>query len=260
MRILFFALMFVTALLGKSQNLQDFTYLKDKAGDHTYVGVSGSKVFLKNPNMPDTSVWSASGVVLDVNLRTYNFDKWGMSYQWDYKLLFDLVFLTKQMVDGKSRGQRTLGSTVSGGIAGWHQWTWNVVANSKLNVGAGLALNDYFVGTSYMDKATQKLRTPEPQGWYLSGGPALSATYGINEVFVLHAKCSYTLAFSRPVSITYAEENNGYPKPHFLGATATLLTKWGLFAEAQYCGLWNRGDIPGNPRRTDLKLGFNFVL
>jgi hypothetical protein len=250
----------LVAYTGKSQKLEDFVYLKDKAGGNSYVGVSVDHAFLLNANMPDTSVWRASGYLLDVNLKKYNFEKWGVNYQWDYKLLFDLVFLTKQMVDRKSNGGRTYGSTVSGGIAGWHQWTWNAIARQRLNVGVGIALNDYFVGTTYFDKKEQKARTPEPQGWYLSGGTALSFSYLLNSSFVLHGKCSYVAAFSRPVSITYAEENNDYPMPHFVGASAILLSKWGLFAEFQFCGLINRGAIPGNPSRTDLKLGFNFVL
>lgn len=244
----------------KSQEIANFTYLKDQAGDELYLGVSADYVYLTNPKMPDTTSWNTSGFVLDVNLRKYSFRRGGVNYQWDYKLLFDLIFLTKQMVDVKSRGQRTLGSTVSGGITGWHQWTWNIMGGKKWNTGFGIALNDYFVGTSYYDKKQNKLVTPEPQGWYLATGPAFSGSYLISNSFLLHGKFSYVMSYSRPISITYADVQSGYPKPHFAGLNLTLLTKWGLFAEAQFCKLINRGNIPNAANRSDVKLGFNFVL
>jgi hypothetical protein len=202
---------------------------------------------------------NTSGFVLDVNMRKYSFRRGGVNYQWDYKLLFDLIFLTKQMVDGKSRGQRTLGSTVSVALPD-ASMDLEYLGWKKMNAGAGLALNDYFVGTSYYDKKTNTVITPEPQGWYLTAGPALSGSYLINNSLLLHGKFSYVASYSRPVSITYADVQSGYPKPHFAGTTLTLLTKWGLFAEAQFCQLINRGNIPNTANRSDVKLGFNFVL
>jgi len=38
------------------------------------------------------------------------------------------------------------------------------------------------------------------------------------------------------------------------------MSKWGLFMEGQFVQLINRGNLPNQTRRLDLKLGFAFVL
>lgn len=100
----------------------------------------------------------------------------------------------------------------------------------------------------------------EPQGWQIGAGPAMGFARQLSPAFLLMGSGSYVLNFSRSVSVTYAKEDNSYPKPHMFHTQLTLMSKWGLFAEAQFVQLINRGNIPNNTRRLDLKLGFAFVL
>ncbi len=255
--IIFICLLLPIMCMG--QTLNDFKYLGDKYGGDSYIGVSFSYATLMNNAAPRPEKHHLSAPLLEIEFNRITFDKGKVTYRTDYKLITDLLFITGKMINRKSNGNNSEGSAVGCGIIGWHNFGWNVVAKPKLCIAPGFAINDYFVGSSYVYAPSSDLVTQEPQGWYIATGPALFTHHYINRLFLLHLHSAYTFAFARPISITYAVANDSYPKPEFFHFDATLMTRWGIFAEAQYTRLINKGNIPNQTQRIDLKLGFSFV-
>lgn len=246
-------------LYSNGQSLEEFKYLKDKYGGEGYLNVSGSFTFLSNKAAPGPSAHEKNGIVLDVVYNHIGFTKGFFNYRFDHKLITDILFLADKVVDRKASVDRAEGSSVSTGVIGWHGMGWNAIAKPKFCLAPGFAIDDYFFGASYKD-SSGALHTPEPQGWYITAGPALFTHIALKKWLILQTSAAYDFAFARPVSITYAEVNDSYPKPQFFHVAATLMTPWGIFGEVQYTTIVNTGNLPNATDRLDLKLGFSFVL
>lgn len=253
-------LLVIIQLLVRAQ-LRDFTYLKDPIEGMIFLGASASFATVSNNDVPHTPTGhSLSGILLDLQVLRPSFKKNGYNYRWDYKLIPDLIFLGNRVADRKGTANRQEESTITGGVIGWHSFAWNIISNKRWSMGAGFCTNDYIIGTTYNDTVNKELITPEPQGWYLSAGPSVVAAFALNRTFILYGSIMYAMSFSRPVSISYADVEGGYPRPHVVHANTMLLSKWGVFIETQWVQLINRGHLPNAVKRIELKLGFNFEL
>jgi hypothetical protein len=244
-----------------AQSLKKFTYLKDKFEDEGYIMVSGALVKLSNNKAPyQPEVHSQTVPFIDIYFLKPRFSSGGLNRRVDYKLMTDIFWLFKTITEkDESKLYASVSSTISGGLIGWHMFHWNVIAKEKQCVSLGFSLNDYFIGAIYQDSLGQA-SLQEPQGWQIGVGPALGFTQQLSNEFVLMASSAYVVNVLRPVSISYAKEDNSYPKPHVWHGNITLMSKWGVFTEMQITQLINRGNIPNSTRRIDLKLGFAFVL
>jgi hypothetical protein len=260
MRALCVGLLLLGPLWAMAQDLKSFTYLGDVYQKEDYLSVSILRTQLWNPAAPDDPSIHARGVnFLDAYYHRPNFEKWGLNRRVDYKLLPDMFWLFKTITEKDEREMYAkAGSSITGGIIGWHSWNWNVRVRSRSCVQAGFALNDYFIGAIYQKSGGIVLN--EPQGWQIGAGPSGGYTCLLSKNFLLTGTCQYILSFAKPVDVSYAKADNNYPKPHFWHTQITLMSKWGGFAEVQYVRLLNRGNLPNSTQRLDLKLGFAFVL
>jgi hypothetical protein len=258
----FLALFLCLALMGRAQDLSSFQYLKDKFQKEEYLAFSLMRTQLFNPAAPDDPSLHAKGVnFLDLYYFRPNCEKWGLNRRVDYKLLTDMAWLFKTITEkDESQMYARVGSSITGGIIGWHSWNWNLQAKPKTCIGAGLSINDYFIGAIYQNKEKNGIILQEPQGWQIAAGPSGSISHLLNESFMLMGSASYVASFAKPVDVSYAKADNKYPKPHFAHAQVTLMSKWGFFAETQYVRLINRGANRNSTQRVDVKLGFALVL
>ncbi len=249
-------------LNSKAQTLKDFTYLKDRFHLESYLNFSAMLANIDNPAAPvNREAHKQSVPFIDLYYLQPNFNKGGLNRRIDYKLLPDIFWLFKQITEKDERKlYASQGSTISGGIIGWHYWTWNILASNQRCINLGFSISDYFIGAIYLDSAQSKIILHEPQGWQIGAGPTAGISQRLNNSFILLGSAAYVPSFLKPVNVSYAKYDDAYPKPHFMHANLTLLSKWGLFAEAQYVQLINKGNLPNSTRRLDLKLGFAFVL
>jgi hypothetical protein len=126
----------------------------------------------------------------------------------------------------------------------------------------GFNLNDYIIGSTYIYTDAQGVKqtpiTTEPQGYYWGGGPSLFFDYALSEKLVLQTFAAYSLAFWGPVSLSYAQEDKSYPKPHFLHLNAEIQTSFHLYGGVDFTSLINRGDLPNDTKRIDFIVGYRF--
>lgn len=178
------------------------------------------------------------------------------------KTIGDAIFiLGKEITTGKG-AERSETSTVTTGLIGWTSWGWNVIDRPKSSFALGFNLNDYIIGATYIytDPFGQPLSpvTTEPQGYYWAGGPSFFFDYQISEKLNLQSFASYSLAFWRPVSLSYAVEDKSYAKPHFVQFNVELHTPFHLYGGVDFTSLINRGDLPNSTKRFDLLVGYQF--
>ncbi len=250
------------AFISKTQSLKEFTYLKDRYHLESYFNFSAMLANIDNPAAPNNrQAHKQSVLFIDLYYLKPNFNKGGLNRRSDYKLLPDIFWLFKQITEkDESKLNASQGSSISGGIIGWHQWTWNLTAKPQQCISIGLTISDYFIGSIYLDSTQSKIVLHEPQGWQIGAGPVIGISQRLSNSFILIGSTAYVPSFLKPVSVSYAKEDENYPKPHFLHLNLTLMSKWGLFAEGQLVQLINNGNLPNTTRRLDLKLGFAFVL
>jgi len=244
-----------------SQDLKSFTYLGDVHQKEDYLNVSLLRCQMFNPAAPDDPDMHAKGVnFLDVYYHRPDFTKGGLNRRIDYKLLPDMFWLFKTITEkDETELNAKVGSSITGGLIGWHSWNWNLRTRDRTCLQAGFAINDYFIGALYR-KPGGGIILNEPQGWQIGAGPSAGITHLLTKNFMLTATSQYIASFAKPVDVSYAKADKKYPKPHFLHSQVTLMSKWGAFAELQYVRLINRGNQPNATQRLDIKLGFAFVL
>ncbi|MCA0427138.1 MAG: hypothetical protein LCH37_06850 [Bacteroidetes bacterium] len=263
MKKLLFLLLSMSGIISQlqGQNLPDFKYLGDTYQKESYLNFSGMYVQLLNPAAPDDPALHAKGIFfVDLYYLRPSFEKGGLNRRVDYKLIPDLFWLMKTITEKDPRQMyANIGSTISGGLIGWHSWKWNLVAKPKTCISLGFAVNDYFIGAIYKDSSAG-IRLHEPQGWQIGAGPAMGFSKALSKNFVLMGSGAYVINLFKPVDISYAKSDDAYPKPHMAHLELTLMSKTGLFLETQFVGLINQGNLPNSSMRTDFKLGFAFVL
>lgn len=249
----------VVAHFTDAQSLKEFKYLGDPYDNELYLNVCGTFTLLRNNAAPYPEAHKFNAFSMDISGRNVTWEKGKPHYTMNYKLLPDLLFLTGKMINRKSSGNRTEGSSVSTGIGGWHRWAWNIAVREKQCVSLGFALNDYFIGNSYRD-SSKNLHTYEPQGWWISSGPVVMYHRLLHKHLLLHSLVNYNFGFLKGVDITYAEKDPSYPKPHFFHIQSEIISSIGIFAGFDYTRVINRGNKQGKVQRLDFLLGYKFVL
>ncbi len=249
------------SILGMTQTLDKFTYLKDRFHQEEYLNFSFMLANLDNPAAPNNRALHKQSVpFIDLYFLKPDFSKGGLNRRSDYKLIPDMFWLFKQITEkDEKKLYANQGSSITGGIIGWHHWSWNIIAKPQHCIGLGINLSDYFIGSIYQGE-NNDIVLHEPQGWQIGLGPVITMSNRINNTFVLISSAAYVPSLLKPVDVSYAKADDAYPKPHFLHGNITLMSKWGLFMEGQFVQLINRGNLPNQTRRLDLKLGFAFVL
>ena len=241
-----------------------FKYLGDDYTGEMYLGTSATYSFLSNNEAPNPELHKLKGFSAKVDLRSTPWELGTVKYFMQYKLLGDLALIVdNQINDDGSAYYRQVSSSITNGLLGWHSFGWTFISNPRMSIALGANINDYFFGATYkVDSLPQSgnLASPEPQGYYFAAGPSVLADIKLNNYLLLHLHGAYSFSYWRAVSLSYASEDDSYPKPHFYQITTELMSPWGVFLGMDYNTLVNRGDLPNNTRRLDFQLGFRWVL
>lgn len=258
-----FILSFVFSLSLSAQSLESFKNGKDEFYDgFGHWGFSLSISNLSNPAAPNPDAHSMTGLTLKIDYKKYSFEKGSRHMFFQNKTIGDLLFILGSEISSGKGAERSESSTISTGLIGWTSWGWNLVGKEKASVALGFNLNDYIIGSTYIYSDSQgQLQSPlttEPQGYYWGGGPSLFFDYAISEKLVLQTFAAYSLAFWRPVSLSYAQEDKSYPKPNFLHLNAEIQTSFHLYGGVDFTSLINRGDLPNDTKRVDIIIGYRF--
>mgnify|MGYP005840410385 CR=1 FL=1 len=251
------------AFAAKAQNLDEFNYLGYPYQGESYLSVAGSYSRLKNNAAPNPDIHNQAGWTIYLDYKEADFTQGKMRYTLKYKLLGDMIFLVDAALDDSREILREKESTISNGLLGWHSFIFNINGSSPQSFGIGFHLNDYFLGSTVTDANAVTANTRvslEPQGYYWTAGP--SASYVLRPIpfLIVEGSASYSFPYWRSNSLSYAEKDHSYPKPHFGVLSLEVMTSVGVFAGLDYTFINNRGDIPNNTQRFDALIGFRFML
>lgn len=252
----------VSCHTAAAQSLSDFSISKNPYYENTHWGFTLSFSNLSNSEAPNPSSHRVSGVTMKIDYRKYGLGKGGKRMFFQNKTIGDAIFiLGSEIISGKG-AERSETSTITTGLIGWTSWGWNLTDAAKSSLAVGFNLNDYLIGSTYIyTDALGQPQTPittEPQGYYWAGGPSVFFDYQISEKLNLQSFASYSLAFWRPVSLSYAQEDKSYPKPHLVQVNLELHTPFHLYGGIDFTTLVNRGDLPNSTKRLDILIGYQF--
>ena len=254
-----YSLLVTTAL---SQNLEQFQYWGYDYNKELYLSVAASLSSLQNTEAPVPSNHNISGWTFKIDMKNVKFARGEMRYSLQYKLLGDVFTIADKAFKEDSRNVlRSVGSSVTNGLLGWHNFVFNLNEASPHSLALGFHHNDYFVASTYESDTNVGGRiSHEPQGFYWSAGPSITYNYRPLNFLFLEFNGQYSFTYWRSNSISWAQDDNDYPLPHFLNLSAELMTSYGFFLGLDHTALLNRGNLPNRTRRTDLLIGFRFML
>jgi hypothetical protein len=248
--------------ISSAQSLGDFSVGKNEYYGNGHWGFALGFTSLSNSAAPNPSAHSMSGFALKIDYKKYNFEKGGKRMFYQNKIIGDMIFILGSEIKSGKGAERAENSALGTGFIGWTSWGWNIVVKDKAALALGFNLNDYIIGSTYVYTNAQGQKqspiTTEPQGYYWAGGPSLFFDYQISENLNLQSFASYSLSFWRAVSLSYAQKDNSYEKPHFLEFNAELQTKFHLYGGIDFTTLINRGDLPNSTKRFDIFVGYRF--
>lgn len=252
----------LSCTICKAQKLDDFVFVDKQYGNDAYVDLVASYSISRNPKAPNPDGHHVQGFTGKLSLRSVHFDVGEQKTLYQHKLLFDLILIIDSHLAGNDKAlARQEGSGLTTGIIGWYSTGWNVFKTDRLSGAIGVNLNDYFLTNSYrLDFPKDDLTSIEPQGYWFAAGPSVFLDVGLNKYFLLHTHAFYSMSYWRAASLSYAERNDHYPKPHFGNFSFEVQSKWALFAGMDYSWLINRGNNPNNTKRLDFLLGFRLPL
>lgn len=259
MKRIFLCFIVISSVSFSQTKLSEFEYLSDVLNRHKYLDVGAVFSSVSDNKVPSPESQKLSGWSMNVQFDQVNFEPGGYQYTGRIKMFMDVIFqLDKALTKGGSIN-RKISTSITSGVLGWHSFRWNVMSKDKFCIGLGFNASDYFYGASFEDEDGD-LFSPEPNGYYLGGGPTLSFDYQLNKFFKIGGLFDYTFSAVKAVGLTYGEEIEGFPLPHFFNGSVNLTTKWGAFAKYDFNTILNVNDAPTQGVRSDFWIGFKFVL
>ena len=247
------------------QNLKNFEYLGEKYGDkEMYLGLNPTFTLVRNNDAPFPERHAQAAFSADLSFRKVNFKKGSLSWNWQNKLLGDVILLIDRAFTDPNVLFRDEQTSFSSGPIGWLDWTIALNnADGKTQFSLGMNHHDYFYSSTYtVDTISgSSWASLDPQGYFFATGPTLKINHLVNSALMVEIVSSYSFSYWKAVGLSYAHQpNSNYPLPHFGQIDLELQTKWGFFGGLNYNWIINRGHIPSNGKRLDILLGFRFMI
>jgi hypothetical protein len=160
----------------------------------------------------------------------------------------------KEMPNKNSNGaEQAFGS----GFFGWHQVTWNAVAQDKLLISPGMSFGDYIFSSKRPGGTVL-----EPSGYYFYIGPSLMATKMLGDSFWVNVTTRYDItgrASGKPAPPAGQTDDVKYKNPRFFGLGATINhVGTHLCGTINYLKMIDRGSSNDSASRIDISVGFMF--
>jgi hypothetical protein len=246
MKRLFLALIFCA--MASTSWAQTFEGLQDRKGNQVYDAFS-INVFGRYTNFADPYNKTVSGITFNFGYRVGSSRKGGVSYQFENPTLGDFIFVLFNWKKVKaSNDDKAFGS----GFFGWHQVYWNVIAKDRFLLSPGISLGDYIFG---INKPNSDPVTLEPNGYYFHAGPAIKASYLINDKMWVEGFLHNDIGF-KAGKPSGKQNIKGYERPFFLNFGATLYSKSRFFGGFRVAKLIDRGVNDLTATRLDVSVGY----
>lgn len=233
-----------------------------------YIKVGKAYNEVKYPEAVETVVISPG-----VAISKSNFEVGGYNVSHRFPLLGDLAipFLWNTFLGAVSEDLskvnmgETGSTTLSSLIFGWHNHTFSLVSNDRINVAGGFHWGDYtYWFTNFIEPNRYFEDDPldfegfrDPSGWYMGIGPAVMIDVGIIDNLLLHYEGSYSFSFKMADPPDYEEPPKNFPNPKFLNHV--ILLRYGKWqAGLEHAHAVKMDDAGHSGRRTQFQLGFWF--
>jgi hypothetical protein len=199
------------------------------------------------------------GTTFNMKFRFEDYEQGASRWHFENPTLGDMLWVVGRMLNGKELANKSANGAeqaFGSGFFGWHQVTWNVVAQDRLLISPGMSFGDY-IFTSKRPGGT----VLEPSGYYFHIGPSVMATQMIGDSFWVNVTTRYDLAgraAGKPAPQPGAEDVK-YKNPHFLGLGATINhVGTHLAGTINYTKMIDRGANKDSASRFDISIGFMF--
>lgn len=194
------------------------------------------------------------GFSIGYTIQDLEFEQWDHRWKFESPLLNDLAFLLTRFNDGYT-------SYFSGGFLEWSVGN-NLISTSHFVMGAGFSMYDLAVQYYPHTKDGQKIHDHAqlPSGYALCLGWQVFADALISPKITLHAD------FMRGYSVYNGKheslKSRGMPVNPYDSwkATAMLIHQSGFLVICKYEKLINRTDIPIDPSRFTVGIGYRFGM
>jgi hypothetical protein len=239
MKRLFLALIF--CVMASTIWAQTFEGLEDRKGNQVYDDFS-INVFGRYTNFADPYNKTVSGFTVNMGYRVGSSRKGGVSYQFENPTLGDFIFV---LFNWKKVQESNDNKSFGSGFFGWHQVYWNVVAKDRFLLSTGLSMGDYIFAVR---KTSTDPVTPEPNGYFFHIGPALRASYLINDKMWVEGFVHNDIGFKA--------KSGGYERPFFLNFGASVHSTSRFFGGFRVAKLIDRGVNDLTATRMDVSVGY----
>ncbi|MEO5910535.1 MAG: hypothetical protein ABIP95_06580 [Pelobium sp.] len=216
------------------------------------------KVFARCTSFNSTYTADIKGFTVNVALRGDRPDAWAVRTRYENPTLGDfLVYVTDLSKDLKNnvyKKQKYDDHAHGAGFLGWGQAYINVIAKDKFIISPGISGGDYLFGNRY-DKPGIGYKNQDPRGYYFAIGPAIMASYCINNFMWVDAYVNYDITLGKTQDEVV---DPNYPDPSFISIGADLNTDKKLFGGFRLNKVIDKGYNNDQSTRLDISLGVCF--
>ncbi len=261
MKTFIVALISLFTLVGGSVSAQSFENMPEtRKGKNPFVHFNW-ELYLRHTSVSSKFVQSYGGNTFNVKFRADAFEKGDWRYHFENPTLGDLFYMVGSYFKKKNNTAADKGDMAFGsGFFGWHQITWNVVAQEKLLVSPGISFGDYiFSSRRVTSPSNNDTHITDPAGYYFHLGPSLLVSKLFTETLWVDAFVRYDLTTRAGKPSADYTGIAGYKNPHFFGLGASV--KHGrshLVGGINYTHLIDRGSSKDAASRLDISVGLMF--
>lgn len=256
------ALIALLLTIGGSLSAQSFENMPEtRKGKNPFVHFNW-ELYIRRTQVSSAFVQSYGGTTFNAKFRADAFEKGDWRYHFENPTLGDLFYMVgsyfkkKDNNNAADKGDMAFGS----GFFGWHQITWNVVAQDRLLISPGMSFGDYiFSSRRPTSPSNNDTHITDPAGYYFHLGPSLLVSKLFTETLWMDAFIRYDLTTRAGKPSADYTGISGYKNPHFIGVGASVKHgKSHLVGGINYTHLIDRGSSKDSASRIDVSVGLMF--
>jgi hypothetical protein len=253
------ALIFLATVAISSVNAQSFADLESRKGKNAFSDWNW-ELMIRRTQVNTKYTVDYGGTTFNMKFRFEDYEKGGNRWHFENPTLGDMLWVVGRLINGKEMANKSANGAeqaFGSGFFGWHQVTWNTVAQDRLLVSPGMSFGDYIFASKRPGGATL-----EPAGYYFHIGPSLMVTPLVTDnIWIdIHARYDITgRAGKGMANDPDAAAAGKYKNPHFIGLGAAVRHAGShLSLTANYTKMIDRGANKDSASRVDVSVGFMF--
>ncbi|HMJ71176.1 MAG TPA: hypothetical protein VK508_19885 [Cyclobacteriaceae bacterium] len=251
------ALIFLATVTVSGVSAQTFADLETGRGKNAFLDWSW-ELMVRRTQVNTKYTIDYGGTTFTMKFRADDYEKGGMRWHFENPTLGDLIWVLARTVRGKEMpNQNSNGAeqAFGSGFIGWHNVTWNAVAQDRLLISPGMSFGDYIFASQRAGGITM-----DPAGYYFHVGPSLMVTPMVTDNIWIDIYARYDITGKAGGMTNTASPTEGkYKNPNFFGLGASLKHKSShLCFTTNYTKMIDRGANKDSASRVDISLGFMF--